>query len=92
MKQRRESASIFAEQGRDDLANDEKKQLEYLKVYLPEQMQEEQVRKLVQKIIMKEGASSPSDIGKCMSLLMKELRGKADGKLIAKLVNQELSK
>ena len=92
VKQRKESASIFSDQGRDDLAKDEIIQLEYLEVYLPEQMGEEEVRKIVQEVISQVGASSPSDIGKCMGPLMGRLNGKADGKLISQLVKEELSK
>jgi len=92
VKQRKESASIFSEQGRDDLAKDEIIQLEYLEVYLPEQMGEEEVRKMVQEVISQVGASSPSDMGKCMGPLMGRLNGKADGKLISQLVREELSK
>ena len=90
VKQRKESASIFSEQGRDDLAKDEIIQLEYLEVYLPEQMGEEEVRKVVQEVISQVGASSPADMGKCMGPLMGRLSGKADGKLISKLVKEEL--
>ena len=92
VKQRKESASIFSEQGRDDLAKDEIIQLEYLEVYLPEQMGEEEVRKIVQEVISQVGASSPSDMGKCMGPLMGRLNGKADGKLISQLVREELSR
>ena len=92
VKQRKESASIFSEQGRDDLAKDEIIQLEYLEVYLPDQMGEEEVRKIVQEVISQVEASSPSDIGKCMGPLMGRLNGKADGKLISQLVKEELSK
>ena len=92
VKQRKESASIFSERGRDDLAKDEIIQLEYLLVYLPEQMGEEEVKKIVQEVISQVEASSPSDIGKCMGPLMRRLNGKADGKLISQLVKEELSK
>ncbi|MBT6013699.1 MAG: GatB/YqeY domain-containing protein [Flavobacteriales bacterium] len=92
VKQRKESASIFTEQGREDLAKDERVELEYLEVYLPEQMEEEEVRKVVQEVILQVGASSPADMGKCMGPLMGRLNGKADGKLISKLVREELSK
>ena len=91
VKQRKESASIFSEQGRDDLAKEEISQLEYLKVYLPEQIGEDEVRKVVQEVISQVGASSPSDMGKCMGPLMVRLNGKADGKLISQLVREELS-
>ena len=91
VKQRKESASIFSEQGRDDLEKDEIIQLESLEVYLPEQMGEEEVRKVVQEVISQVGASS-SDMGKCMGPLIGRLNGKADGKLISQLVREELSK
>ena len=64
VKQRKESASIFSEQGRDDLAKDEIVQLQFLEVYLPEQMSEDEVMKVVKEVILQIGASSPSDIGR----------------------------
>ena len=91
VKQRKESASIFSDQGRDDLAKDEIVQLQFLEVYLPEQMSEDEVMKVVKEVILQIGASSPSDIGKCMGILMGRLNGKADGKLISRLVKEELS-
>ena len=91
VKQRKESASIFKDQGREDLAKDEITELEYLEVYLPEQMSEDEVREIVKDVISKLGASSPADIGKCMGPLMGKLNGKADGKLISQLVREELS-
>jgi len=91
VKQRKESASIFTEQGRDDLAKDEIIQLQFLEVYLPEQMSEEEVIKVVREVILQIGASTPSDIGKCMGIIMGKLNGKADGKLISRLVKEELS-
>ena len=92
VKQRKDSASIFSEQGRDDLAKDEIIQLEYLEVYLPKQMGEKEVMKVVQEVVCQVGASSLADIGKCMGPLMDRLSGKADGKLISQLVREELSK
>lgn len=91
VKQRKESASIFTEQGRDDLAKDEIIQLQFLEVYLPEQMSEDEVIKVVREVILQIGASTPSDIGKCMGIIMGKLNGKADGKLISRLVKEELS-
>jgi len=92
VKQRKESAAIFTDQGREDLAKDEIIQLEYLEVYLPEQMGEEEVRKIVKEVISQVGASSLSDMGKCMGSLIGSLNGKADGRLISQLVREELSK
>ena len=91
VKQRKDSAAIFTEQNRPDLAVDENNQLVYLEGYLPAQMGEEEVRKIVQEVIAKVGASSPADRGKCMGPLMGRLNGKADGSLISKLVKEELS-
>ena len=91
VKQRKDSAAIFIEQNRQDLAVDENNQLAYLEPYLPAQMGEEEVRKVVQDVITQVGASSPADMGKCMGPLMGRLKGKADGSLISKLVKEELS-
>ena len=91
VKQRKDSAAIFTEQNRPDLAIDEVNQLAYLEGYLPVQMGEEEVRKIVLEVIGKVGASSPADMGKCMGLLMGRLSGKADGSLISRLVKEELS-
>jgi len=91
VKQRKDSAAIFKEQNRPDLVVDEVNQLAYLEPYLPSQMGEEEVRKIVKEVIAKVGASSPGDMGKCMGPLMGRLNGKADGSLISKLVKDELS-
>ena len=91
VKQRKDSAAIFTEQNRPDLAVDEVNQLAYLEGYLPAQIGEDEVRKIVQDVIGKVGASSPADMGKCMGPLMGRLNGKADGSLISKLVKEELS-
>ncbi len=91
VKQRKDSAAIYTEQNRPDLAADEVNQLAYLEPYLPAQMGVEEVRKVVQDVIAKVGASSPADMGKCMGPLMGRLNGKADGSLISKIVKEELS-
>ncbi|MDC0249280.1 GatB/YqeY domain-containing protein [Flavobacteriales bacterium] len=91
VKQRKDSAAIFKEQNRQDLVDDEINQLAYLEGYLPVQMCEEEVRKVVKEVINQVGASSSSDIGKCMGPLIGKLNGKADGLLISKIVKEELS-
>ncbi|MEC7863958.1 MAG: GatB/YqeY domain-containing protein [Bacteroidota bacterium] len=91
VKQRKDSAAIFIAENRQDLADDEIKQLAYLEEYLPAQMGEDEVRKIVKEVIAQVGASSSSDIGKCMGSLMGRLNGKADGSLISRLVREELS-
>ena len=91
VKQRKDSAAIYMEQNRQDLADDENNQLVHLEGYLPAQMSEEEVRNIVQEVIAQVGASSPADMGKCMGPLMGRLNGKADGSLISILVKEELS-
>ena len=91
VKQRKDSVAIFAEQNRPDLVVDEVNQLAYLEPYLPSQMEEQEVRKIVKEVIANVGASSIADIGKCMGPLLERLNGKADGSLISKMVKQELS-
>lgn len=92
VKQRKDSASIYVEQGREDLAKDELFQIDVLSAYLPAQMGEDDVRKVVQEVIAQVGAAGPQDIGKVMGPIMGKLNGKADGKLISTLVKEELSK
>lgn len=91
VKQRKDSTAIYIEQKRQDLADDEINQLVYLEGYLPSQMGEDEVRKIVKEVIAQVGASSSSDIGKCMGPLMGRLNGKAEGSLISRLVREELS-
>jgi hypothetical protein len=90
VKQRKDSAAIFIEQNRKDLADDEISQLKYLEVYLPVLMNEHAVRKVVKEVILHVEASSKADIGKCMGLLMDRLKGRADASLISSLVKEEL--
>ena len=91
VKQRKDASGIFKEQGREDLAKDEDYQIEVLSVYLPAQMGEDEVRKVVQEAIAQVGASGPQDMGKVMGPVMGKLKGKADGKLISALVKECLA-
>ncbi|NQV54043.1 MAG: GatB/YqeY domain-containing protein [Flavobacteriales bacterium] len=92
VKQRKDAAAIYEEQGREDMAEVEIFQADVISTYLPEMMGEEEVRKLVMDKIAASGASGPQDIGKVMGPLMGQLKGKADGKLISQLVKEELGK
>ena len=92
VKQRKDSASIYIEQNRQDLADDELNQVIHIECYLPKQMNENEVRIIVQNVINQIGASSIADMGKCMGQLMSMLNGKADGTLISRLVKEELDK
>ena len=91
VKQRKDSAQIYKEQNRYDLESDELKQLEYLELYLPEQLSKDKIEIIIIKIIADINASSMKDMGRVMGLASKELGGKADGKLIAQIVKEKLS-
>ena len=91
VKQRKDSAQIYKEQNRPDLESDELKQLKYLEFYLPEQLSNDEIETIVNKIIVDNNASSMKDMGRVMGLASKVLGGKADGKLIAQIVKEKLS-
>ena len=92
IKQRRDSVAEFEKGNRPDLVAKEKNEIEILFHYMPEQMSEEEVRKLVASAIAKTGAGNPKDMGKVMGALMKDVKGKADGTLVSKIVKEMLSK
>ncbi|MDC1025273.1 GatB/YqeY domain-containing protein [Flavobacteriales bacterium] len=91
VKQRKDSAQIYKEQNRPDLESDELKQLKYLEFYLPEQLSNDEIENIVNKIIVDNNACSMKDMGRVMGLASKVLGGKADGKLIAQIVKEKLS-
>ncbi len=90
VKKRRDSIEQYEKGGRQDLADQEKKELEILQKYLPEQMSEEEIRKIVKEKIAETGVSGPKEMGKLMGALMPVVKGKADGKLVSKIVQEEL--
>ena len=91
VKQRKDSAVIFTEQGREDLAEPELAQSAVLEKFLPAQMSEEEITAVIEKIIADTGASSMKDMGKVMGIASKQLAGKADGKTISGIVKSSLS-
>lgn len=91
VKQRKESAIVYKEQGREDLAQPELDQVHVIEQFLPEQMSEEDIAKAVEDIISKTGASSMADMGKVMGMASSQLAGKADGKTISTIVKAKLS-
>ncbi len=91
VKQRRESAAIYREQGREDLAEPEEEQALVIQQFLPEQMSEAEIEAKVDDIIARTGASGMQDMGKVMGIASKELAGKADGRTISTIVKQKLS-
>lgn len=90
VKQRRDSAAIYLEQGREDLAGPELAQVAVIERFLPEQLSEEEVAGIVAKTIEKVGATGMQDMGKVMGMVSKELAGKADGKTISTIVKNQL--
>ena len=92
VKQRKESAAIYIEQNRQDLADAELEQAAVIERYLPEQMSPEKLDEEIAKIIAQTGASSPADMGKVMGIASKTLSGKAEGKAIADTVKRLLNR
>lgn len=91
VKQRKESAEIFQQQGRQELADKENFQLEIISRYLPKQLSEDEIANELKKIIQQVGAKGPQDMGKVMGAATKALSGKADGKQISELVKKILN-
>lgn len=91
VKQRKDSAAIYSEQGRADLAEPELAQVKIIEKFLPEQMTEAEIEEVVDKVIANTGASSMADMGKVMGMANAEIAGRADGKTIANFVKQKLS-
>jgi len=90
VKQRRDSVEQYKAGGRPELAEKETKEIEILSAYMPAQLGEEEVRKIVKEVITQTGAASKADIGKVMGQAMGKLKGQADGNLVKKMVEEEL--
>ena len=90
VKQRKEAADIYKENGRNDLMENENAELEILNAYLPQMMSEDDLRVLVKKVVEETGTSGLSDIGKVMPEVMKQSAGKADGKMAQSIVRELL--
>ncbi len=91
VKQRKESASIYTEQNREDLAGEELAQAAIIEEYLPKQLSEEELTAALKEIIARVGATSAKDMGKVMGTATKELAGKAEGKAISAKVRELLA-
>jgi uncharacterized protein len=90
-KQRKESADIFAQQGRNDLADRENQQLEIINRYLPKQLSADDLETALKAIIEEVGARGPQDMGKVMGTATKKFAGQADGKVISEMVKKMLT-
>lgn len=90
-KQRKESIEQFEEGDRKELADTEREELEIIQSYLPEMLSEDEVRDIALETIEKMGAEDMSDMGQVMGSMMQELKGKAEGSVVSKVVKEELS-
>ncbi len=91
VKQRKDSADLYKEQGREDLAEPELNEAKIIEQFLPAQLTDEEVNEAVKSIIANTGATSMKDMGKVMGIANKELAGKADGKRISTAVKAQLA-
>jgi uncharacterized protein len=89
-KKIKDSIEQYKSAGREELVEKESKELSILQAYLPEQMGEDEIRKLVAEAIAQTGASALSDMGKVMGALMPKTKGKADGAIVSKIVKEKL--
>jgi len=91
LKQRKESAEVYEQQGRKELAEGERKEAEVISEFLPEPISDEELTRIIEGIIQETGASSMKDMGKVMGIANRQLAGKAEGKAIADKVKSMLS-
>ena len=91
VKQRKDSAAIYLEQDREDLATPELAEAEVISQFLPEALSEEEIERIVVMTIDRVGATGMKDMGKVMGMVSQELAGKADGKTISSIVKAKLS-
>ena len=90
MKKRKEAILIYREHGRNDLADQEEQELKIIQEYLPKQLSPEEVAEIVKQAIAATGAVSQKDFGKVMPAVMKEVKGKADGRMVQETVKKFL--
>lgn len=91
VKQRKDSLHEFEKASRQDLVDKVRAELKHVEIYMPKQLSEEELSEIVVSIIAETGASSKKEMGKVMAALMPKVKGKADGSLVNKLVQQHLS-
>ncbi len=91
VKQRKESAEIYKNQGRDDLYQIEVEEQQVIEKFLPKQLDRSEIEQIIRAVIQEVGANGMKDMGKVMGLANQKLAGKADGKTISEIVKQSLS-
>jgi|TARA_B100001964_G_C13815835_1_gene415081 hypothetical protein len=90
-KQRREAIELYLKGGREDLVHQEKTELRIIEQYLPSQMNEDEMRKIIATVIEEIGAATIADMGKVMGQVMRKIAGRGDGKIAQQLVREYLS-
>jgi len=91
LKQRKDSAAIYTQQGRADLAENELAEAAYIEIYMPKQMSSEELVAAIRGIITQTGADGPKDMGKVMGVASKQLAGKVEGRVLSETVKQILN-
>lgn len=91
IKSRRDSIALYIQGGREELAAAEKKEIEILNAYLPEQMSEAEIKVIVAQAITETGATSMQDMGKVMGVILPKVKGKADSTLVSQMVKDSLN-
>ncbi len=89
-QQRRDSIEAFSEASRTDLVEKEESELEIILEYMPQQMTSDEIALLVQQVVAEVGASGPGDMGKVMSQIMPQVRGRAEGREVSSIVMETL--
>ena len=92
VKTRNESVEAFSAAGRTEAADKEKAEIEIIRAYLPEQLDAQELERLVAEAVNESGATGPRDMGKVMAALMPKVKGRADGKQVSAMVNAELAR
>lgn len=90
VKQRKDSIDAYQKGGRNDLAAKEEEEMKILQIYLPAQMDEEELKKVVSQVITQTGAQGKADFGKVMAAVMAQVKGKAEGQIVSRLVGEML--
>ena len=89
-KKRKESIDIYKQGNREDLAQKESKELEIIQAYLPKQLSEQELEKIIDEAIKTSGALTIKDLGKVMGLVSKETKGRTDSKIISEIIKKKL--
>jgi len=91
VKQRRESAQVYRDSGRSDLAEKEEKELAVIQEFLPSQLGEEEIKAIIEEAVAETGAATMRDMGKVMKIVTGKTVGRADGRLVSDLVKTRLA-